>query len=187
MVLLSILIPSVPERFIQLQSIYNTLLNQSKGKSVEILVLLENKKRTTGAKRNALIEQAQGQYIVFVDDDDELEPNYISEIYSSIEQNPEADCIVFDVGVYKNNVFDRICKYGKEFTHAPDSQFYYRQPNHLMCFARKLALKHKFKNTSFGEDTIWANGIASLIKNQVRINKVLYKYKYIPKPKNWYV
>lgn len=184
--LLSILIPSVPERFRQLQRIYNNLLFQSKGKSIEILVLLENKKRTTGAKRNALIEQARGQYVVFVDDDDEVEPNYISEIYSSIQQNPGADCIVFDVAVYNNNIFNKICKYGKEFPHSNDGQFYFRKPNHLMCFAKTLALQHKYKNISFGEDTIWANKIALSIQNQVRIDKVLYKYKYIPKPRNWY-
>ncbi|MCM3568566.1 glycosyltransferase family A protein [Neobacillus mesonae] len=186
MVLLSILIPSVPERFRYLQRVYTNLVNQTNGKPVEILVMLENKKRTTGAKRNALIEQAQGEYVVFVDDDDELEHDYISEIYSCIQRNPGVDCIVFDVAVYSNNVFNRICKYGKEYSHSHDTQFFYRKPNHLMCFSKKLALQHKFKDISLGEDTDWANEIAPFIKSQIRINKVLYKYKYVKKPRSWY-
>jgi glycosyltransferase involved in cell wall biosynthesis len=186
MVLLSVLIPSVPERFRKLQTVYINLLNQSEGKSVEIIVLLENKKRTTGAKRNTLVEQAQGQYVVFVDDDDDVEPNYISELYTCIQQNPNADCIVFDVGVYSHNIFNRTCKYGKEYEHTHDNQFFYRKPNHLMCFAKKLAIQYKFKDISLGEDTAWANEISPAIKSQIRINKVLYKYKYIKKPRSWY-
>ncbi|SCM92825.1 Uncharacterized protein BWINRASL_01028 [Bacillus mycoides] len=48
----------------------DTLYEQAQNKPVEILVLLENKKRTTGEKRNILVEQAKGEYVAFVDDDE---------------------------------------------------------------------------------------------------------------------
>ncbi|HHT7236965.1 MULTISPECIES: hypothetical protein [Bacillus] len=53
---LSILIPSVPERMTHLKRMIDTLYEQAYNKPVEILVMLENKKRSTGEKRNILIE-----------------------------------------------------------------------------------------------------------------------------------
>ncbi|MGG0176651.1 hypothetical protein [Gottfriedia acidiceleris] len=55
-IILSILIPTVPERMGYLNKIINELDKQSKTYPVEILVLLENKKRSIGEKRNVLIE-----------------------------------------------------------------------------------------------------------------------------------
>ncbi|WML53092.1 glycosyltransferase [Neobacillus sp. PS3-12] len=183
---LSILIPSVPERLAHLQRIVEDLHQQSKNNSVEILVLLENKKRTIGEKRNNLIEQSQGEYVVFVDDDDRVETNYINTLCSTIDANPGVDCIVFDVSVTINGGEPKICKYGKEYIYSSDSNFYYRKPNHLMCYARRLAIQHKFLHQSYHEDDEWASRISKDIVKQVRVPSTLYYYDFVQKPMNWY-
>ena len=111
------------------------LEKQCKSHPVEILVLLENKKRTIRKKRNVLIEQAKGIFVVFVDDDDRIESNYVSSLCSAINETPNVDCIVFDVLVNFNIHFSKVCKYGKEFEHGEDANYYYRKPNHLMCYS----------------------------------------------------
>jgi glycosyltransferase involved in cell wall biosynthesis len=183
---LSILIPSVPERLNFLDGIVQELYRQTTNKSVEFLVLLENKHRTIGAKRNLLIEQAQGQYVAFVDDDDRIASSYVDILLDCIAQNPDADCIVFDVAVHQNGTFDRICKYGTEYEYGADENFFYRKPNHLMCYARRIALQHKFQCISYGEDDEWAGRVSQDITRQVRIPQVLYNYDFISKPPSWY-
>jgi glycosyltransferase involved in cell wall biosynthesis len=183
---LSILIPSVPERMTFLCGLVEELQRQTAGKPVEILVILENKHRTIGSKRNALIEQAQGQYLVFVDDDDRLDATYVDSLLSCIAANPGADCVVFDVAVYQNGGFDRVCKYGQEYEYGSDETYYYRKPNHLMCYAHRIAVNHKFQNISYGEDDEWAARVSQDIHVQVRIPQVLYYYDYISKSASWY-
>lgn len=186
-ILLSILIPTVPERMSFLNRMINELEKQCESHPVEILVLLENKKRTIGDKRNILIEQAKGNFVVFVDDDDRIESNYVSSLCSAIHETPNVDCIVFDVLVNFNNQFSKVCKYGKEFEHGEDEKYYYRKPNHLMCYSKKIASAHKFLNISYGEDDEWGRRISADIINQKRLPNVLYYYDYVPKDSSWYV
>ena len=47
----------------------DNLSKQAEGKPVEVLWLGDNYQRTVGAKRNALIDLAQGEYFAFVDDE----------------------------------------------------------------------------------------------------------------------
>lgn len=183
---LSILIPSVPERTAHLSRMVEELNKQIAGKPVELLVMTDNRKRTTGAKRNLLIDLAQGQFIAFVDDDDLLLPNYVDALLRHIEENPEADCIVFDVAVYLEGKFSKLCKYGIEYEYGEDNQFYYRKPNHLMCHAKRLAARHRFLDIGFGEDDEWAARIAKDIQQQIRIPEVLYHYLWVSKPHGWY-
>jgi glycosyltransferase involved in cell wall biosynthesis len=183
---LSVLIPSVPERMVQLQGMMDKLNKQALNKPVEILVLLENKKRTTGSKRNMLIEQAQGDYVAFVDDDDRVASDYIDSLITAIDEFSGADCIVFDVEVNFNGQFTKVCKYGKEYEYGQDENFYYRRPNHIMCYARRIASKHKFRDVSYMEDDEWGPRVSNDIVNQARLPAILYFYDYVIKPQSWY-
>lgn len=51
-------------------------------------------KRTTGAKRNFLIQQAKGDIIALIDDDDYYGPNYLATMLSAMEENG-ADILKF--------------------------------------------------------------------------------------------
>ena len=77
---LSILIPSVPSRKTQmielLDSLENQLLSLGRSNDVEILVFYDNKLRTVGAKRNDLLYLAKGEYLAFIDDDDNVSDSY---------------------------------------------------------------------------------------------------------------
>ncbi|MES9774739.1 glycosyltransferase family A protein [Priestia megaterium] len=182
---LSVLIPSTPERLSHLARMISELERQATQLPVEILVIIDNKKRTTGSKRNILIEQAQGKYVSFVDDDDRIEPDYIQTLVETIDQNPDADCITFDVAVNLSGLEKKITKYDVNYLHSQDNQYYYRKPNHIMCYAKRIAIQENFLNVSYGEDDEWAARASRLIKNQIKIPRVLYYYDYLLKrPKN---
>jgi len=185
---LSILIPSVFERYDLLKKLTDELNRQinenPESKEIEIIVLLENKRRTTGHKRNDLLELSKGDYVVFIDDDDRISSDYIKELLLVTKYN--SDCIIYDVSVSINNEQPKICKYGKEYKHSEDIDYYYRLPNHIMCYKRDIAIQHKFKDVSFYEDDEWAIRATQSIQTQYKINKVLYFYDFFDKPKDWY-
>jgi glycosyltransferase involved in cell wall biosynthesis len=183
---LSVLIASVPERLEELARMVGELKRQSEGRTVEILVLLENRKRTIGAKRNALVEMAKGDYVVFVDDDDMVESNFVQALCDAIDGAPGTDCIVFDEGFYERGIFRKIVKHGIEYEHGEDDTYIYRKPNTRSCFAKRIAVRHKFLDISFGEDDEWASRAIQDIRHQTRIDAVLYQYRWIPKAPEWY-
>lgn len=173
---LSILICSLPDRAFFLLKLLNILNPQIVNKPVELLILTDNKTMKIGEKRNKLIEMAKGKYITFIDDDDIIEPDYVENILSKIQYDP--DCIVYDVFVRMNGVDDRLCKYGHEFQNINTSLCYFRYPNHLMVHKKENIKNIKFLEVNFGEDNEWATRITPTIKRQERIYKVLYRYEY---------
>jgi glycosyltransferase involved in cell wall biosynthesis len=175
--LLSILIASITERQkIFLPRVLESLEAQVRNKPVEILVLTDNRMRSIGEKRNRLLSLAQGEYLCFVDDDDQLSPNYVDHIVEALATRP--DCVVFDAWVTLNGKSGKICKYGKEFTPENTAQAYFRKPNHLMVHKKDKVKDIKFLDINFGEDDEWANRVVAGIETQVRINEVLYNYEY---------
>ena len=57
---LSILTPAVPKRMLQIAELCEELERQIGGQPVEHLVLIDNKRRTVGEKRDALLRAARG-------------------------------------------------------------------------------------------------------------------------------
>ncbi|SIR34073.1 MULTISPECIES: glycosyltransferase family 2 protein [unclassified Paenibacillus] len=184
--LLSLLIPSLPERKERLDPLLETLALQTAGKPVELIVMTDNRRRSTGAKRNSLLQQAQGRYVAFIDDDDRVSERYVDALLDAMAGRPEADCIVFEVMVHEGGKPPRTCLYGVEYEHGMDESRYYRKPNHLMVYRRELALRHPFRDIGYGEDDEWAARASRDIVDQARIDEVLYHYDWVVKPLSWY-
>lgn len=175
---LSILVPTVPNR---LETFYprimKVLLEQTKNTgSVEILGFFDNKKRTVGEKRQNLLDLAKGEYLVFIDDDDRISEDYVDSILQAIKENPNCDCIVFDCICKIENGPETYCKYGIEYEYKTVGQNWYGKPAHTMVYKSSIAKKHRYINSNYGEDMDWVKKAWKDIKNQVRIEKVLYYY-----------
>ena len=176
---LSVLLCGVPSRIQRglAKKIILKLDEQAKGKPVEIIYLLDNKKRTIGQKRNDLLGLAQGENVVFIDDDDDIVDVYIDSLLEGIKLG--ADVVVFDVeisiqnGAYKKVIYDAAFPYDRDY-----KDHYQRLPNHLMCVKREIALKVGFPEKSFGEDSDYAKRLRKHIKRQARIDKTLYYYNF---------
>lgn len=167
---LSILIPSLVSR--DISRILERLKPQLTDK-VEVLSLVDNKKRTLSEKRNNLISLAQWDYVCFIDDDDDISDDYVSEILNAILN--DTDVIVFDVEVRLNNLLPKPCYYSKVFKYEETELCYHRLPNDKMVFKRSIASQVKYKNI-LCEDTVWSNDVLDLIKTESHISKTLYYY-----------
>lgn len=184
MIDLSILVCSVHTRYdtflprIQKQ-LYEQLegLSQEDQQRVEIIVLTDNKQIMLGAKRNHMVELAQGKYVQFVDDDDRISEDFISELLKATKSN--ADCIVFTAMVSMNGEDPVPCYYSKD--NGADfnkKNAYYRIPNHICCVKKSVSIKSSFPNVLYGEDSGYSKVLLPYLKTEHKIDKVLYYYDY---------
>lgn len=182
--ILSLLIPTIDERREMFENIYAILkmqiLNNPNKNQIEILI--DNSKKTIGEKRNNLLAMAKGEYVAFVDDDDEVSNEYIESLMIAIKQKPDCVSLRGVITWNGNNpeLFEHSVKYSAYATTTNEIK-YERYPNHLNCIKSSIAKQFKFKEINFGEDTDWATQIfqSGLLKKEVYIDKVLYHYKYI--------
>lgn len=184
MINLSILVCSVHTRYDgfllkiekQLFDQYNNLSERDQER-VELLILTDNKKMMLGHKRNAIVEMAQGEYVVFVDDDDRIAGDYIQELLNATASG--ADSIVFQAKVTLNGGAPKPCFYSKDVGadyNTPSA--YYRIPNHICCVKRAVSLKSSFPNVLYGEDAGYGKVLLPHLLTEHKIDKVLYFYDY---------
>lgn len=185
MIKLSVLIPSLPSRRkTYLQRILDQIegqINSLKRKDIEVIVLYDNKKRKIGDKRQDMLDIARGEYLVFIDDDDRVSDDYISEVMRVIDSGSSPDCIVYDTMYSRLGKNHMLCKYGIEYEYnkaVPGSGAVWTgKPAHTMVYKSSLAKSVRYSSINAGEDTDWVIRACKLIKKQERINKVLYFYE----------
>ena len=136
--------------------------------------------------RNAGLEQAAGEYFMFVDSDDYIAPTMIERLYNSI-QSESADIAACNFCY----VFDK--KEKKDFSTAMEAEvlqgseiFYYRKNDRSYGFWtvawNKLYKSETFRNVRFRfgkyhEDEFWANDIYQLEIRVATIPECLYYYR----------
>lgn len=172
---LSVLICSLNKRAGQLAQLLDILSRQATDE-VEILVELDSGEMTTGAKRNKLLGRAQGDYTVFIDDDDMVAEDYISEILKALESSPDA--VGFQGWMTTNGTRKEYWKISKDFGYETHQGLHLRFNNHLSPVRRDLALRVGFKDISFQEDYDYAVRLKPYIQTEVYIPKELYFYHY---------
>ena len=180
---LSILICTMPHRqgvFTELCEFLSSQIKQCDAENeVEVLTDDDNK-LTTGKKRNNLLQRAKGDFIVFVDDDDEVDAEYVKEILTVIKANPNIDCIGINGVVSFDGEKSKAWSISIEHGHWHETdEMYLRTPNHISPVRRSIALKAKFPHITYGEDMEYSKRIFPMCKKEVCIEKPLYHYKYI--------
>jgi GT2 family glycosyltransferase len=182
--ILSILICSLHKRSGMMRGLVDELYRQINGnKNVEILTFIDGGEISTGNKRNALVNMAQGLYVVHVDDDDEVASDYVSSILEAAKQ--DKDAIVFngiittDGGNAKKWYISKDLPYKSEIRQW--REVFLRYPNHIVPVKRSIAIQVPFENCYRGEDYAYATQLhkRGLIKTETLIDKELYIYKFV--------
>jgi len=148
--------------------------------NVEIIIACDNKTISTGKKRQLLLELAKNDFVVAVDDDDYVYPYYVEEILKAIQSNP--DC-VGTRGIYTNDGNQstewRLSKdYPNETISEKGRHIYLRTSNHLTPVKKHLALQAGFPDKSNAEDKWYSERLQPLLKTEVKIDKIMYHYRY---------
>ena len=184
-ILLSVLTPTLDSRVDFFKKITNELNRQiselpNKGE-IEVLSYLDNRQKTTGFKRNALLKKSKGLFIVFVDDDDKIHKEYLFEILKAIKNNPDIDAIGIQ-GLYSE---DRVnySPFETSLKHDWETKdgWHLRTINHISPIRREHAIKVEFPNLGYKEDFIWTMELkkTGLLKKEVVIKKPMYIYEFV--------
>ncbi len=183
MILFSILIPSIPSRFGMAMKLYRKLESQASGLPVEILMLVDNKCRTIGEKRDALVKMSKAKFCAFCDDDDDVSDDYVGSIASAACEN--VDVIVFDQLTTINGSAPFKVSFGlgnenQEATQNENGNWIdiVRPPYHVCAWRTELAKSERIPPLQYGEDFAWISKLLPKAKTQHRINKVLHYYHY---------
>jgi glycosyltransferase involved in cell wall biosynthesis len=172
---LSILTPTIPNRESQLKALSEKLAKQIGDLPVEHLILSDNRKRSIGEKRQSLVDIANGEYIAFCDDDDNVSDNYVSALLQAIET--KADVITFNQKAIYNGLESEV-HFG---IRNQDSQFNpggitLRGPWHVCAWNRQKVKGCVFGFSNYGEDLVWSHQARKRIKTGHHIYKVLHTY-----------
>lgn len=174
---LSILLPTTNCRSDIFAPLLAELNKQISGKPVELVIDCDNKEVSIGAKRQRMIENAKGEYVVHVDSDDWVASDYVDQILN----NTGSDSIGFQIECTfdgKGKCLASASRRYKDWGENRDGFRYVRSIYHKTPVRRELALKAGFKDMRFGEDYDYSMRIMPLIKSEAYINKVMYYYRY---------
>lgn len=189
----SILILSIPERIDSMKAAVTHLQEQADAtgqpKSVEILVMLDNRSKSISEKRNDLLISARGKYIAFLDDDDAVSKDYMSKILQAIDTHDGVDCISFnqwcsldgepmDVEFGIGNPHGQLWRDEEGFLGNIK-----RPPYHMCLWRRDLAITEDFRpmygsNGQSSEDIDWLMRLYPKIQTEHHIPDALHGYIY---------
>ena len=141
------------------------IINEYKNKYPEIIVLKEQENLGVAVTRNNAIEEAKGKYIMFIDNDDFVDKDYVETFVKEIEKN---DYDVILGGYRRPNKEGKIVKelklpqedWAKFMIFAPWARIY----------KREYLIKNdiKFLHINIGED-VFFNIQAMLISDKIKI------------------
>ena len=180
--LLTIMIPTMKSRRASFAKLITELFQQidnGYSNNVEVLKRCDDGKENIGTKRNNLLSQAKGEYVVSVDDDDDISERYIDNIIRRIKFNK--DCITFKGNVNVNGKNHRDYNFSINNKEYAYTDHYLRPPGHLTPIKREIAQQFKYKEVDRGSDVDWSMQIvmSGLIKTSIHIDEYMYFYNRI--------
>jgi glycosyltransferase involved in cell wall biosynthesis len=179
---LSILVPALESR--PWRNVVDELTRQADaiGRGmVEVLINVDAGEQTSGVKRQWLAEQARGQWMAFVDDDDTVAPDYVESILRALASDP--DVVTFDL-----------------VRHGPDGRSLqslqlrsgdrtmingrmHMTANHLCAWRSSIARRVRWHSMlGYADDQLWYQPLklAGFARTEKHIDKPLYFYHWSP-------
>lgn len=189
MIVLSVLIPTIPERHEMFTTLYNkisrqiTYCNTTHPSLGRVELLVDDSKKfldgglSIGKKRQALLKRAEGYYTCFCDDDEDVSPNYIETLLRMAERN--ADIITFrnftiletywmmvDMGIYYPN------------DQPTGKHMIRRRPWHICPVKRTFAQLYDFEDSNYGEDFNWMEKVLTHVTTEAHTDAIIHCYRH---------
>jgi hypothetical protein len=173
----TILVATLGQRQERFQRLLQHLLPQVENHAgqVNVLAYWNNGERPLAEVRQALVEEADGTFVSFVDDDDLVAATYVQRILFLLREN--IDYVGFRMQCYVDGVplkpTYHSLRYDKWYD---DHKGYYRDISHLNPVRRELALKADFRRTTPPEDVAWATQLRGILKTELYVDDIMYQY-----------
>lgn len=190
MIILSICIPTTPERHEMFTKLFNELHAQLEYMQTfhstlgDIEILVDDSKRfldgglSIGKKRESLVKRARGKYVCFLDSDDWISPRYLETLVRLCIQDKDV-CTFRNVSKFDNYwcIVDMSLDTMLN-QQATDGDLVMRRPWHITPVKRDYAILYDFPNTNYGEDWEWFDKVLSHCKTQAKSNAIIHEYRH---------
>lgn len=188
--ILSILIPTIPERSYRLSDLIANLHTQSQlcyhSHPVlgQVEVLYNNSPRyleggvTVGKKRDSLVQLATGKYLCFLDDDDDIPPNYIEQLLRLCLH--DKDICTFR-SLFKCDTYWGVCDmslFELSNGEATPHDIFRRRPWHICPVRTEIAKRHRFPDKNNAEDWDWMERVLQDVKTEAKTYQILHQYNH---------
>lgn len=181
-VLLSIGIVSLAKRAAFRKQILAELNRQiaalPRGTAVEIVLEIDDGQATTGFKRNCVLDNARGEYIAFVDDDDMVASDYVVRCLIGLSDKP--DCLGITGKITTDGAHPKLWRH--TMSNGPvwrqEDDVYLRPPTHVNPVRLDLARIAGFPDITHGEDRAYSEALFPLLKTEGGIVENAYDYRY---------
>lgn len=204
--ILSILIPTVPDRYPDLLRLLGVISKQTHlprvvngnigadatferhfnpDGPVEVLIISDEKVMTIGEKRELLYQQSAGLYAWQIDDDDSISETAIERILQSL-MAWQPDCVTFQENCQINGQYfssNHELKYA-DWGEKQDGFDYVRTPFYKSVIRTGIAKCVPFERIRYGEDHAWARALRPYLSSETHIPEELYFYIHNSKPED---
>lgn len=160
----------------RLMKVLSPQVDKYKGQ-IEILVFFNNFEYSLGYLRQCLLQEARGEYICHIDDDDMVPEDYCDTIFPLLDGT---DYIGFRVDFYDKGQKMKPVYHSLKYEYwYEDEKGYYRGITHLNPIRTELARQSFFPiNFNVGEDAEWARNAHA--KTEHFIDRPMYYYWHEP-------
>ena len=176
----SVLIPTIPGREQSLSNLLESLYEKTKRicpeVRLEICLGFDNRETSIGMKREKLLQNANGKYASFVDDDDQITDAYVEDVWATIQGNYH---VMRLRGTMSGHVFSHSTENKLSDPMARGDEFL-RPPNHLNPMMTDVAKFIHYKDSLRGEDLDWTIRMAQtgFLQNEYRSDPSRIHYIY---------
>lgn len=172
----SILVCSTPAREFMWSVLRSKMLSLIGTLPIQVISATDPCEITVGAKRNLLVSEARGEYVSFVDSDDDVYPTFIESQYVMLQGWP--DCLSLEGTITRKGIakkpFIHSLKYSAWFEKR---EAYYRSPNHLNVIRTDIIRQAPFEEISWVEDRKFSTQIYPLLHIERHVPGPQYIYR----------
>lgn len=151
-----------------------------------IEVLVDDSKKfldgglSIGKKREALLNKAKGKYVMYLDSDETISPDYVETIVRLCQL--DRDVCTFRA-IAKNDhywtIVDMSIYYENE--EATPDKIVKRSAWHVCAIKRDIAQRFQFLDSNYGEDWTWMQRVLQHCYTEAKTNKVIFQYNHSSK------
>jgi hypothetical protein len=180
----TILVPTIPERAHLLDRLLGILLPQVEPYLGDVTVLAWRNAGTPslGDIRDALMRDAPGRHVSFIDDDDRVPEYYVEQVMLALAQDP--DHVGFQLDYSTNGIgqeiVDHSLRHGR--WHRTSEGQLVRDFTHIDPIRREIALRGTFVTgrPHRAEDRHWVKRVRPFLAggSEVYIDKIMYYYEW---------
>lgn len=131
-----------------------------------------------GKKRESLVNSANGEYLLFLDDDEWIAGNYIETLLRQCQYDVDV-CTFRSMAKLEQywTVIDMSLLHDVNEEAHPD-RIVKRRPWHINAIKASIAKQFKFDDISYGEDWKWMEQVLTLCKSEAHTDAIIHEYRH---------